>query len=91
MEIRLTHDIYDSKLEKLSDFNPKNNSTILNGTTSVSMREGPVVDISTNITLLGDSVVKIWLDPDMVHNHFGNSPIYGIQDLKCLEKTHYCK
>jgi len=86
-----SHDIYDSKLKKLSDSRSNINSTMLTGTTTVTMREGPDVDVPTNITLFGDTVVKIWLDPNVVNNHFGNSPIYGTQDLKCLEIPSYCK
>lgn len=86
-----SHDIYDSKLKELSGSAPNNNSTILNGTTTVTMREGPMVDVPTNITLLGNIVIKIWLDPKIVNNHFGSSPIYGIKDLKCLDMPHFCK
>ncbi|HEU5120812.1 MAG TPA: hypothetical protein VFT71_07465 [Candidatus Nitrosocosmicus sp.] len=86
-----SHDVYNSNLKKLSTSNTDGNSTILNGTTTVSMKEGPVVNVPTNITLLGDSVVKIWLDPTTVNHHFGNSPIYGTQGLKCIEMPNYCK
>ena len=56
-----------------------NNSTIMfNGTTTASMREGPVTDIPSSVTITGDKVISIWLDPSKVNNHYGNTPIYGL-------------
>ncbi len=56
-----------------------NNSTVMfNGTTTASMREGPVTDIPSSITITGDKVISIWLDPSKVSNHYGNTPIYGL-------------
>jgi hypothetical protein len=42
------------------------------------MREGPVSDVGTRITM-SDSVLKVELDPTMIDDHFGGSPIYGIE------------
>jgi hypothetical protein len=56
-----------------------NNSTIvINGTATASMREGPVTDIPSSITITGDKVISILLDPSRVSNHYGNTPIYGL-------------
>ena len=56
-----------------------NNSTMtFNGTATASMREGPVVDIPASITITGDKVISIWLDPSKVSDHYGNTPIYGL-------------
>ena len=56
-----------------------NNSTmIFNGTATASMREGPVTDIPSSITITGDKVISILLDPSKVSNHYGNTPIYGL-------------
>ena len=56
-----------------------NNSTVMfNGTTTASMREGPVTDIPSSVTITGDKVISIWLDPSKVNNHYGNTPIYGL-------------
>lgn len=56
-----------------------NNSTVtFNGTATASTREGPVTDIPSSITITGDKVISIWLDPSKVSNHYGNTPIYGL-------------
>lgn len=56
-----------------------NNSTMMfNGTSTASLRAGPVTDIPTSITIMGDKVISIWLDPARVDNHYGNTPIYGL-------------
>ena len=51
---------------------------IFNGTATASMREGPVTDIPSSITITGDKVISILLDPSKVSNHYGNTPIYGL-------------
>jgi hypothetical protein len=87
-----THSIYDFKSNADPIVNTSNNSTILNGTSTVTMEEGPVNDVPTQITLLGNSVISILLEPTKVNNHFGNGgPIYGNQHLICVEVPSYCK
>ncbi len=56
---------------------PNNMTRIFNGTSTASMREGPVTNIPTGISFMGDKVISIWLDPSKINNHFGNTPIYG--------------
>jgi hypothetical protein len=51
--------------------------TTLNGTFSVSMREGIVNDVPGYIQFTGD-LVSIWLDPVALENHFGPTPIHGM-------------
>lgn len=86
-----SHEIYDLFLITPSTDSAISNSTHLNGTTTVTMRDGPVSNVPTNITLLGDNAISIWLDPSKVNNHFGDSPIYGTQELKCVDSPAYCK
>jgi hypothetical protein len=63
----------------VSNASQANNSTmIFNGTATASMREGPVTDIPSSITITGDKVISILLDPSRVSNHYGNTPIYGL-------------
>ena len=57
------------------------NFNVFNGTSTVTMREGPVTDVPTTITLLGDSAISIVFDPSRTNNHFGNSAIYGLSEL----------
>jgi hypothetical protein len=51
---------------------------MFNGTATASMREGPVIDIPSSVTITGDKVISIWLDPSKINNHYGNTPIYGL-------------
>jgi hypothetical protein len=51
--------------------------TTLNGTFSVTMREGIVPDVPGYIQFTGD-LVSIWLDPTSLDNHFGPTPIQGM-------------
>ncbi|MDF0679376.1 MAG: hypothetical protein P0116_00245 [Candidatus Nitrosocosmicus sp.] len=44
------------------------------------MKDGPITDIPTNITILGDNALNIWIEPSKVNNHFGDSPIYGTRN-----------
>jgi hypothetical protein len=85
------HSIYDFKIRTDPIVNTSNNSTILNGTSTVTMKEGPVNDVPTKITLLGNSAISILLEPTKVSNHFGKDPIYGNQHLICVEVPSYCK
>jgi hypothetical protein len=84
-----THDVYDFVLagEPVSN----GNYTIFDGTSTVTLREGPITEVPTTITLLGDTGVSILFDPAKTNNHFGNSPIYGTQNLVCVESPHYCE
>lgn len=51
---------------------------MVNGTATASMREGQVTDIPSSVTITGDKVLSIWLDPSKINNHYGNTPIYGL-------------
>jgi hypothetical protein len=51
--------------------------TTFNGTFSVAMREGIVDGVPGYIQFTGD-LVSIWLDPTMLENHFGPTPIQGM-------------
>jgi hypothetical protein len=71
-----THTITNFVLANMSQ--PNNITKVFNGTSTASMREGPVTDIPITIRIMGDKVISIWLDPSRVENHYGNTPIYGI-------------
>lgn len=86
-----SHDIYDLSLNTPIINNTLSNSTHVSGTTTVTMIDGPITNVPTNITILGDSAISIWLDQSKVNNHFGDSPIYGTQELKCVDTPAYCK
>lgn len=72
-----THEI--SNFTLLEDgVSTEDNSTTISGTTTVTMREGPVHDVDTQITISQDQVIEISLNPEDVQNHFGDTNIYGI-------------
>ena len=83
------HDIYDLQLTGQPSTN--GNSTTFNGTSTVTMKDGPVQDVPTSIALMDDTAVSIWLDPSKVNNHFGDTLIYGTQHLVCVKSPEYCK
>jgi hypothetical protein len=85
------HSISDFKLSGDPIINSKNNSTELNGTSTVTMKGGPVKNIPTQITLLGNNAISILIEPTKVNSHFGSGPIYGNQHLICVEVPNYCK
>lgn len=84
-----THTISDFKI--IGKPMTSGNSTIVNGTSTVTLKNGPVKQIPTSIKLMDDSAVSIWLDPSKTKGHFGNTVIYGTQHLICVEKPQYCK
>ena len=71
-----THTITNFVLANTSQ--PNNMTRVFNGTSTASMREGPVSDIPTTIRIMGDKVISVWLDPSRIESHFGNTPIYGL-------------
>ena len=55
-----------------------NNMTwVINGTSAVTMKDGPVENVPINITIMNNNVISIWLDPIKTNNHFGDTPIFG--------------
>jgi len=78
-----THTISDFKL--VGDPVVNANTTIFNGTSTITMKDGPVNDVPISIRL------SIWVDPSKTDKHFGNTVIYGTQHLICVEKAEYCK
>jgi hypothetical protein len=64
--------------ERESSASNNNRTLIFNGTATVSMEEGPIENVSANLTMLNDNILSIWVDPRKTGNHFGDMPIYGI-------------
>jgi hypothetical protein len=54
------------------------NETRVVGTTTVTLAEGPVHNVDTEITISGGNIIAISVDPEQTNNHFGNTPIYGM-------------
>ena len=49
----------------------QNGSAVTQGTTTITMREGPVIEEPTTITLSGNEI-SVYFDPAKIDNHFGN-------------------
>jgi hypothetical protein len=69
--------------------NADSNSTTFNGTSTISLRDGPAIDIPTTIERSANgNVFIITIDPESVDYHFGKSPlIYGITANPAFMKT----
>ena len=76
---RHTHTLTDFVVINATQ-NANSNSTTFNGTSTISLRYGPAVDIPTTIQRSANgNVFTITIDPESVDYHFGKSPlIYGI-------------
>jgi hypothetical protein len=85
-----THSIYDLKLTGDPVVDSNSNSTIFNGTTTVTLKDGPVANVPTQISLLDNSAIVISVDGNMTNDHFGSTPIYGTQHLICVEIPDLC-
>jgi hypothetical protein len=58
--------------------NQNKNSTIFNGTETISMPQGPVTEVPISIQVMNNSLGIINIDPNKIDNHFGDDPLYGI-------------
>ena len=55
-----------------------NQTTVFNGTSTVSLRDGPVTQVPTSIMLMNNNTLSISLNPANVENHFDDDAIYGV-------------
>ncbi len=69
------HRIYDFTLTNMSM--PNNSTEVVNGTATITMKQGPVTGVPLSIKAMGNNAVSIWIDPTKIQNHFGNTPIFG--------------
>jgi hypothetical protein len=42
------------------------------------MKDGPVDNVPTRVTIANNNTIAISMDPSKINNHFGNTPIYGL-------------
>ena len=56
---------------------PTNMTAVYNGTSTITMKEGPVHNVPISIRAMNDNTISIWVDPTKTNNHFGNTPIFG--------------
>jgi hypothetical protein len=71
-----THKIYNFTQD--GDSSTEGNVTTVKGTATVTMKDGPVEDVNTEITISQGNVTAIDLDSDATEGHFGDTPIYGM-------------
>jgi hypothetical protein len=53
------------------------NSTTVNGTFTITLKEGPVNNVRGYIHIMNNKI-EFWVDPVATHNHFGPTTITGI-------------
>jgi hypothetical protein len=70
------HQISNATLE---DVSMDGNNTIMKGFVTVTMRDGPVSNVPTTWTINNNNTLAISMDPSKINNHFGDTPIYGIE------------
>jgi hypothetical protein len=68
------HTVSDLKVLAVTN---ENGVYSINGTATVTMKDGPVKDVPVVIKIMNDSVMAIWIGPGMVNGHFGTGPLYG--------------
>ncbi|MGN6346544.1 MAG: hypothetical protein ACTHME_02460 [Candidatus Nitrosocosmicus sp.] len=69
------HVIYNGTATSI---NQQGNTTIIQGTASITMPGGPVNNVPTTWNILNGRVLTISMDPSKLNNHFGNTPIFGM-------------
>jgi hypothetical protein len=69
-----SHSIFNYEVSKMSK---EGNTTTLNGTATVTMKDGPVTDVPLTIKIMNNAAIAMWIGPDKVDGHFGSSPVYG--------------
>ena len=61
-----------------ADVKMHGNNTVIQGSVTITMKDGPVLNVPTTWTISNNNALAIDLDPSMINNHFGESPIYGL-------------
>lgn len=70
------HQMYNATL---SDVRMDGNNTIMQGAATITMKDGPVLDVPTTWTIYNNNSIAISMDPAKINNHFGDTPIYGLE------------
>ena len=70
------HQISNATIE---DVEMDGNNTIMKGSVTVTMRDVPVSNVPTTWTIYNNNTLAISMDPTKIDNHFGDTPIYGLE------------
>ena len=54
------------------------NNTVIEGNVSITMKDGPISNIPTVITIANNNSITILPNPSKANNHFGNATINGL-------------
>jgi hypothetical protein len=71
-----THEVYN--FTQSGESTTAGNVTTVSGTSTVTMRNGPVNDVGTEIEISQGKVLAITFDPAPINSHFGDTPVYGL-------------
>ncbi len=63
----------------IEDVRMDGNNTVMQGSVTVTMKDGPVSNLPTTWTINNNNTLAISMDPSKVNDHFGNTPIYGVE------------
>jgi hypothetical protein len=81
-----THVITNFRLLNISS--NENGTTTYTGNATISMPEAAFADVPTTIKVSGE-IISIFPEPSKVHEHYGNTPIYGaIVQEEDLRRPH---
>ena len=65
----------------LTDVKTENDTVTYKGLATVTLKDGPVADVPTEIKIINNNLISIWFDPGFeptkFEKHFGETPIYG--------------
>ena len=69
------HKIYNAIAHNITQ---RGNETIVDGTVSITMKNGPIDNVPTKFIIGNNNTIAISFDPSKTNNPFGNTPIYGL-------------
>ena len=69
-----SHNIFNYQLNNTRQ---EGNTTIFNGTATVTMKDTPVTGVPLTIKIFNNAVIGLWIGPNRIDGHFGTSPVYG--------------
>ena len=73
------HSMSDFKLTSANSSNTNHYSSVtFNGTATITMKDGPHLNVPISIKIMNGHTISLRADPIRVQNHFGNTLIYGI-------------
>jgi hypothetical protein len=68
-----THVIYNATTTNISQ---QENATIIKGTISITMKDGPVNNVLITWTIINGNILTISMKSSKTNNHFGNTNIW---------------